>query len=215
VKKTSSFIHDILVIHWDFSPDLSDETFSSLPLGIRITYKFILNDTLIIDYVSYSDHRGYYRCNATNHFGDVTYEDRRVFFLNVKKSSFWIPIVVVCVVIGLCILLLVLCSRYCRKRRKRLQGKSAPTSESIEVASHEHDDRESEPRIQSMGKWHVDQKTVSPSVTSQTASLHIEKEQEQTVPIAGTSCQFVLGNPFLDPRAQPITRNRPSVAKVE
>ncbi|UJR30080.1 hypothetical protein I4U23_017622 [Adineta vaga] len=169
-----------VLIHWDFTPDLTNKKFSSLPFGIRITYRFILNDTLIIDHVSYSDHHGYYRCNATNQFRNQLYEDKRVFHLTVKKGSIWIPIVIVCVAIGLAILLLILCSKYCQKRKQRLERKSLSNENDSEVLP-------------------IDQKnvlTLSRSAKSQISSISIERERREP--------QFVLGNPFLDPNVQSI-----------
>jgi hypothetical protein len=79
------FINILRVIHWNFSKELSKDIFS--PSSIRIYHKFIINDTLIIDHVSYLDHHGYYRCYATNKLLGITYEDRSVIYLNVKKNS--------------------------------------------------------------------------------------------------------------------------------
>lgn len=108
-----------LEIHWDFTNDLARNPFGLLPIGIYMERQLVTNDTLIIDYASYTEHRGFYRCQATNHLLNVTYQDRRIIYLNIHKSNLWLPIVIACVLIGVCILFLILCSTYYRYRRKK------------------------------------------------------------------------------------------------
>ncbi|CAF0765025.1 unnamed protein product [Adineta steineri] len=131
-------------ISWDFNYDLSNDIFRSLPIGIRIDHKFTLNDTLIIDHVSYSDHHGYYRCYATNKLFNITYEDTSIIYLNVKKSSIWIPIVIICIVIGICILLLILCSKYCQTRKQNNQKTSEQVIENIHTPSYSDNSAQSQ-----------------------------------------------------------------------
>ena len=117
-----------IAIHWDFTAtDLSTNNFSRLPLGIRLDHRYTTNDTLIIPRVSHVDHHGHYRCLASNELLGRLYEDQRIISLTVQKRRIWIPILIVCLVAGLCILLLIVCSRYCRNRRK----KTPKTNESV------------------------------------------------------------------------------------
>jgi hypothetical protein len=176
-----------------------------------------MNDTLIIDHVSYSDHRGYYRCHATNKLFDIIYEDKSIIYLNIRKNTIWIPIVIVCAVIGICILILILCSKYCRNKRKnQLKSKensdelidkvkqSVPSRESIEFSPYYNRKRSAE----QMGDNIKESKTQqTPSYRETSIKLSTQNEQEQIsflkpLSISKTSPQFVLGNPFLDPNTR-------------
>ena len=75
------------------------------------------NDTLIIDHVSSIDHYGYYQCSASNRLFNRIYQDQTVFYLNIRKNSMSIPILIGCLAIGTCFLILILYSKYCRRTR--------------------------------------------------------------------------------------------------
>ncbi len=214
--KNSIFLNIVLVIHWDFSRDLSRDIFLRLPLGIRLDHKFTLNDTLIIDHVSYSDHHGYYRCNATNTLLGITYQDKKIIYLDVKTNSIWIPIGIICVVIGICILIVICCSKYCQKKRKeRLEEKkisqegenlSGKIKESLEVSSYYNKQINSE-QVRENGEELKMQEENIPNLShlenSPNSRLSLLSTQER-IRISKTSPQFVLGNPFLDSNSQSI-----------
>lgn len=107
-----------LAIGWNFTSDLSEKLFEPLPIGVRISDGYISNDTLIIDYVSYASHHGYYRCQAKNELLNQTYEDQSIFHLQVQKTKTWIPILIACIIIALVIVALIICSKYCQRTGK-------------------------------------------------------------------------------------------------
>jgi hypothetical protein len=222
------FIHVLSVIHWDFTKDISKNIFGPLPIGIRIHRRFTLNDTLIIDHVSYSDHQGYYRCYATNKLIGITYEDKSMIHLKVTKNTIWIPIVIVCVVIGLCILLLIFCSKYCQKRRKnQLEVNKIPgedeemikkiisNRESTEFSSHHNKQKSSEQIIKNVEELKLQQQqnlhTRSHSENSSKSQISLLNP----VSISKTSPQFVLGNPFLDANVQPFISAKQYIDKLQ
>ena len=121
-----------LAIRWDFTTDPSTNNFTRLPLGIRLAQRLTTNDTLIIPRVSLDDHQGYYRCSASNELLGRSYEDQHIIALTVQKSRIWIPIVIVCLVAGLCILLVILCARYWQQRRKKVVNANEASIDDIE-----------------------------------------------------------------------------------
>lgn len=129
-ENVSFHSHDSrIAIHWAFTAtDLSTDDFSRLPLGIRLDHRHTTNDTLIIHRVSHVDHHGHYRCSASNELLGRIYADQRIISLTVQKRRIWIPILIVCLAAGLCIFLLILCSRYCRNRRKKTLKTNESTS---------------------------------------------------------------------------------------
>lgn len=198
----------ILVIHWTFSKDNPLNPSNALPVGIHIDRQYNSNDTLIIDQVSHSDHHGYYRCLATNEILHRTYEDRSIIYLNVQKNSLWIAIVVVCSVIALCILILIICSKYYRKKRnqqleeKDLAQESVATiddikqntshRQSVEFLADFNQESDSEERLE--------QQTTSPILSHSRKSLTSSRLSSNL----RTSPQFILQNPFLGPNVRPV-----------
>ncbi|CAF1305345.1 unnamed protein product [Rotaria sordida] len=213
-----------VIIHWDFTKDISKNLFNSLPIDIHFYHKFILNDTLIIDHVSYSNHHGYYRCYAINKLFNITYEDKSIIYLNVQKSTIWIPIIIVCVVIIIFILIFILCTKYFQKKRKNQQLKKKEiidqiisNQESIEFSTYYNHQRSSEQIINDVEKLKLQQDNLcnfshlENSFKSSISFLSTKKEQEQIAFLNSlsistkTSPQFILGNPFLDSNIQPLT----------
>ena len=97
-------------------------------MAVQITDRYTTNDTLIIEYVSKSTHHGYYRCRASNELFNQTYEDEKIIFVEVEKSAVLIPILIACIVIGVVVLILILCSTYFRKRQTDRTRKEARSS---------------------------------------------------------------------------------------
>ncbi|CAM2698361.1 unnamed protein product [Rotaria socialis] len=223
---------NVIAIHWDFIKDISKRFYDPLPVGIRFRHKFTLNDTLIIDHVSYSDHHGYYRCSATNKLLNRTYEDKSVIYLNVQKTASWIPIVIVCAVIGIFILTFILCAQYFRKKRKKQQVEKKQISQndekmvgpiehlltnqvSIEDTSYYNHQISSEQMAKDVGNLKLQQDDFDHlSHSEHPTELPIskspyKKEQERTAVFylkstSKISPQFILGNPFIDANAQSL-----------
>jgi hypothetical protein len=115
-----------------------------------------------------------------------TYEDSSVIYLNVKKSTIWIPIVIVCVILGIGILGFILCSKYYQRRRqKQMEEKeiSQKDEESIKFVS-SNDERISD---------NIEESVIQRGNPS-ASSFVFQK-----------SLQFILNSPFLDPNAQLIS----------
>ncbi len=151
---------------------------------------------MIIDHVSYSDHHGYYQCYAINELLGRTYEDSSVIYLNVKKNTIWIPIVIACVIIGIGILGFILCSKYYQRRRKKQMEEkeiSQKDEKSIDTVKQIVSNRESIELTSSN-----DERISKESVIQQ-------KNLSQSSFIFQKSLQFILSNPFLDPNAQLIS----------
>jgi hypothetical protein len=204
----SFFPEILLVIHWDFSKDISKNPFGPLPIGIRIDHRFIPNDTLTIDHVSYSDHHGYYRCYAKNKLIGMTYEDKSIIYLKVKKKIIWIPIAIVCIVIGLCILMLILCSRYCQmKRKNQLDVKQIPQEDEQIMSNKESSEFSSDYNKQKQDNLHTRSHSEN-SIKSQISFLH-------PLSISKNSPQFILGNPFLDSNVQPFISVKSYIDKLK
>ncbi|CAF3742874.1 unnamed protein product [Rotaria magnacalcarata] len=211
---------------------ISKRFYGPLPVGIRFRHKFTLNDTLIIDHVSYSDHHGYYRCYATNKLLNITYEDNSVIYLNVQKTASWIPIVIVCAVIGIFILTFILCAQYFRKKRKKQQVEKKQISQndvkmidqiehlltnqvSIEDTSYYNHKRSSEQMAKDVGNLKLQQtdfdhlsRSEHP-IESPISKSPYKKEQQRTAVFylkstSKISSQFILGNPFIDANAQSL-----------
>ena len=195
-----------------------------MPIGIHISDKYNINDTLIIDHVSYSDHKGYYQCLATNKLLGIIYEDKNVIHLNVKKNTIWISILIVCAVIGLCILVLIFCSRYCQKKRNnQIQVEYTPqdSEEMIEKIKEIIPNRKSVEFLSDYDKENIkeskshqeDSDSLSHTEDSikSIVSLRLADIKQQPVLLLNsssslrTSPQFVLSNPFLDPNVQSVT----------
>lgn len=197
---------------------------------------------MIIDHVSYSDHDGYYQCYATNKLLDIIYEDRTVIYLNVKKNSIWISIVIGCSVIGICILILILGSKYCQKRSKiQLDEEdipqeddktidtikqTIPNRESTEFSSYYNKKNSSERIIENTEDSKIHQeniRTLTQSTNSTKSSLSLLSMQNAVKPIAylnsstnsNTSPQFVLSNPFLNSNVQPLTSIKQYINKLK
>ena len=187
----------------------------------------------MIDHVSYSDHHGYYRCSATNRLLGRTYEDSNVIYLNVKKNTIWIFIVIAIVVIGICIFILIFCSKYCQRKRKKQLLEETETSqkeeeligkikqivqsaESIEFTSSYNGQNSSKHRVESIEESIIRQKNVytlshSENNTNSRTTLSLTEDNEpQRSSLTSSftfrhSPRFVLSNPFLDPHAQLIS----------
>jgi hypothetical protein len=217
------FINILLVIHWSFNKELSKDIFGPLPIGIRIYHKFNINDTLIIDHVSYSDHHGYYQCYVTNKLLSIIYEDRSVIYLNVKKHSIWIPIVIVCAVIGIGFLILFLSSKYCQKKRKnRLEDEEMiekiyqiePSQKSTEFSSYDNRQRSSERMIENVEESKIQQETIH-TLSHSENSTKSQISYSNLSSISKTSPQFILRNPFFDPNLQPLTSIKQYISKFK
>ncbi|CAF1501069.1 unnamed protein product [Rotaria sp. Silwood1] len=226
-----------VIIYWDFTKDISKNIFNSLPIGIRLHHKFIFNDTLIIDHVSYSNHYGYYRCYATNKLLDIIYEDKSIIYLNVRKKTIWIPIVIVCVVIGIFILTIILCTKCIQKKRKNQQLEKkeiidqikqiVSDPESIEISSYYNRQRSSKQIVKNVEKLKLQQENLytfshsENSFKSPISLLSTKKELEQIAFLnslsisTNSSPQFILGNPFLDSNAQPLNLVKSYIDKFE
>ncbi len=221
------YFYILLAIHWNFNKDLSKNQFGRLPIGIRIYQKFTINDTLIIDHISYSDHHGYYQCDATNKLLGIIYEDRSIIYLNVQKHTIWIPFVIVCVVIGIFILIIILCSKYCQKKRKiQLEEKKSSQEDDEEIidklkqivpmefSSCYKKEKSSERIVENVEESKIQQENIhilshsKNSPKSQISSLNLSS-------ISKTSPQFILSNPFLDPNVQPSTSIKQNIHKFK
>ncbi|CAF2663345.1 unnamed protein product [Rotaria sp. Silwood2] len=194
-----------VIIHWDFTKDISKNIFYSLPIGIRFHHKFILNDTLIIDHVSYTNHYGYYRCYATNKLLDITYEDKKK-----KKSTI-------------------------RKKKISQNDEEVideikqivTNRETIDFSPYYDRQRSSEQIIKNVEKLKLQQENLynlsysENSLKSSISLLSTKKEQEKIAFLNSlsistkTSPQFVLGNPFLDSNAQPLISIKSYIDKFE
>jgi hypothetical protein len=149
-----------------------------------------MNDTLIIDHVSYSDHHGYYQCYAINQLLGRTYEDSSVIYLNVKKNTIWIPIVIACIIIGICILILILCSKY-YQRGKTKQMEEKETIDTIkQIVSNRESISDNTRMSENIEESIIQQNNIHPL----SRSFIFQK-----------SLRFVLSNPFLDPNVQLIS----------
>ncbi|CAF0919031.1 unnamed protein product [Didymodactylos carnosus] len=96
---------------WDFSKDGKSYR-TNLPDGVQFRPKYIVNDALYIEKVSYDIYRGYYRCNGSNIIENKINKDFVNNFLRVRKNGTWIPILIALLCICACVATLILYSEY-------------------------------------------------------------------------------------------------------
>jgi len=184
----------LLVIHWSFSKDNSKTSFGVLPIGIRISQTYNLNDTLIIEHASYSDHHGYYQCLVTNKLLGRIYEDRLIIYLNIERSSLWIALIGVFVVIGICILILIICSKYYHKKK------------------HQQLDEINRRKDSQVTLDDLNREINSETIFDEHQQMNTQTDSRRSFDLR-TSPQFILENPFLDRNVRSITRTEKLISK--